>query len=173
MSDFFGKLKSGAGKVAFEAEKMNRLSRARGELEKIKSQVQAQFMKLGELYYNQRRTVGVTGTAYDEICQEIMNLESQIETKNNDIQRINAEVYSPQVPPPAGQPGQGSAQYQSVPAPTQSTAQPVSVPPASTSTQPAPSAAPAPAAAMRKFCPNCGKELSLETKFCPDCGAKV
>jgi hypothetical protein len=37
MSDFFGKLKSGAGKVAFEAEKMNRLNRAKGELEKIKS----------------------------------------------------------------------------------------------------------------------------------------
>jgi membrane protease subunit (stomatin/prohibitin family) len=177
MSDFFGKLKSGAGKVAFEAEKMNRLNRARGELEKIKSQVQAQFMKLGELYYNQRGTVGVTGTAYDEICQEIMSLESQSETKNNDIQRINAEVYSPQVTPPAGQAIQGSAQSQSIPTPTQSTAQPATVPPmsapASTSTQPAPSAVPAPAAAMRKFCPNCGKELSMETKFCPDCGAKV
>jgi hypothetical protein len=51
MSDFFGKLKSGAEKVAFEAEKMNRLNRAKGELEKIKNQIQAQYAKLGEMYY--------------------------------------------------------------------------------------------------------------------------
>jgi hypothetical protein len=49
MSDFFGKLKSGAGKVAFEADKMNRLNRAKGDLEKSKNQIQAQYMKLGEM----------------------------------------------------------------------------------------------------------------------------
>ena len=157
MSDFFGKLKSGAGKVAFEAEKMNRLNRAKGDLEKIKSQVQVQYAKLGEMYFHQRGTVGVTGSAYDEICQEIMNLESQVETKNNDIQRINAEVYTPQGTQPAVQPTSGLVQSPSTSVPTQSTPPP----------------APAPAAATTKFCPNCGKEMPLETKFCPDCGTKV
>ena len=95
MSDFFGKIKSGAGKVAFEAEKMNRLNRAKGDLEKIKNQIQAQYLKLGEMYYNQRLTASVTGPAYDEICQAIVNLEHQVESKNEDIQRINAEIYTP------------------------------------------------------------------------------
>ncbi len=151
MSDFFGKLKSGAEKVAFEAEKMNRLNRAKGDLEKIKNQIQGQYLKLGEYYYNQRASMGVTGPAYDEICQAIMELVQQVESKSDDIQRITAENYSPQ--------------------PTQPPAQPVSTPSQAPFT-PAPSA-PAPIAATTKFCPNCGKEMPLETKFCPDCGTKM
>src|SRR4030042_6675377 len=104
MSDFFGKLKSGAEKVAFEAEKMNRLNRAKGDLEKIKNQIQGQYLKLGEYYYNRRSTMGVTGPAYDEICQAIEDLERQVESKNDDIQRITAETYSPQGTRPPAQP---------------------------------------------------------------------
>jgi hypothetical protein len=157
MSDFFGKLKSGAGKVAFEAEKMNRLNRAKGDLEKVKNQIQAQYMKLGEMYYTQRGTTGVTGSVFDELCQAIMNLEHQVESKNEDIQRISAEIYSPQVAQPTAQPVSGPAQSQPTPAPTQTTT----------------ASAPAPAAATTKFCPNCGREMPVETKFCPDCGTKV
>jgi ribosomal protein S27AE len=157
MSDFFGKLKSGAGKVAFEAEKMNRLNHAKGDLEKIKSQIQAQFTKLGEMYYNQRGSTGVTGPAYDEICQEIVDLEQQVEAKNEDIQRINAEVYMPQATQPAVEPASEPTQSQATPAAIQS---------------PSP-AATEPVAKTTKFCPNCGKEIPAETKFCPDCGTKV
>jgi zinc-ribbon domain len=156
MSDFFGKLKSGAEKVAFEAEKMNRLNRAKGELEKVKTQIQAQYLKLGEMYYTQRATTGVTGSGYDEICQAIMDLEHQVEAKNEDIQRINAEVYAPQVAQSPAQPAPGPAQAQATPTPSPST----------TASTPV-------AAATSKFCPNCGKEMALETKFCPDCGTKV
>ena len=95
MSDFFGKIKSGAGKVAFEADKMSRLNRAKSDLEKTKNQIQAQYMKLGEMYYNQRATMNVTGPAYDEICQAIVSLEQQVASKSDEIQRINAEVYTP------------------------------------------------------------------------------
>jgi hypothetical protein len=142
MSDFFGKLKSGAGKVAFEAEKMNRLNHAKGDLEKIKGLIQAQYNKLGEMYYTQRSTVGVSGPAYDEICQAIVDLEHQVECKNDDIQRINAENYlQPGTQPPA-QPVAPPVQYASAPA------------------------------ATAKFCPNCGKEIPAAVKFCPDCGTK-
>jgi membrane protease subunit (stomatin/prohibitin family) len=155
MSDFFGKLKSGAGKVAFEAEKMNRLNHAKGELEKIKSQIQAQYSKLGEMYYTQRQTTGVIGPAYDDICQAIQEFEQQVAAKNEDIQRINAEVFTPQGTPQAAQPT--PSPIQTAPVPDQET----------------PQAAPSPIAATTKFCPNCGKELALEIKFCPDCGTKV
>ncbi len=157
MSDFFGRLKSGAEKVAFEADKMTHLNRAKGELEKIKSQIQSQYSKLGEMYYTQRTMTGVTGPAYDEICQVIMDLENQANAKNEEIQRINAETYSPHAAQPAAQPA-------SEPAPSPST---------TSTTQYNPPSAPAPAAATTKFCPNCGKEMPVETKFCPDCGTKV
>ena len=151
MSDFFGKLKSGAEKVAFEAEKMNRLNRAKGDLEKIKNQIQGQYSKLGEYYYNQRSTMGVTGPAYDEICQAIMDLVQQVESKNDDIQRITAETFSPQGPRQQTEPASAPEQAPFTPAPS----------------------APAPVAAATKFCPNCGKEMPVETKFCPDCGTKM
>jgi predicted nucleic acid-binding Zn ribbon protein len=157
MSDFFGKIKSSAGKVAFEADKMTRLNRAKGDLEKIKTLIQAQYLKLGELYYNQRGTTGVTGSAYDEICQEIMNLEQQVNSKNDDIQRINTEIYASQAPQPTAQPVSEPTQPPSTPSPTQSTAP----------------SGPVPAEATTKFCTNCGKEMPVETKFCPDCGTKV
>jgi len=157
MSDFFGKLKSGAGRVAFEADKMNRLNRAKGDVEKLKSQIQSHYIKLGEMYYTQRASMGVTGSAYDEICQAIMNLEHQVETKNEDIQRINAEIYTPQVTQPTAQTVAGPVQSPSTPFPSQYT----------------PPSAPVSAAPTTKFCPNCGKEMPVETKFCPDCGTKV
>jgi DNA-binding transcriptional MocR family regulator len=157
MSDFFGKIKSGAGKVAFEADKMNRLNRAKGDLEKIKNQIQAQYLKLGEMYYSQRATVAVTGPAYDEICQAIGDLEQQVESKNGDLQRINAEIYAQQGTQPTPQPVPGPAQYPSEPAPTQS----------------APPPEPSQDAVTTKFCPNCGKAIPVSVKFCPDCGTAV
>jgi hypothetical protein len=136
---------------------MSRLSRAKGELESVKGQVQAQYMKLGELYYTQRGTTGVTGSAYDDICQEIMNLDQQVESKNAEIQRINADIYTPQVAQPTAQPAPVAAQTPSTPAPAQTTS----------------STTPVPAAGTTKFCPNCGHEMPVETKFCPNCGTKV
>ncbi len=157
MSDFFGKLKSGAGKLAFEAEKMNRLSQAKSDLEKGKIQVQAQYAKLGELYYTQRGNSGVTGPAFDEICQAIMDLDQQVELKNEEVQRINAEIYSPQMSQPTPQTASAPVQSVSTPSPVQS----------------ASPSAPVAAAAATKFCPNCGKEMPVQAKFCPDCGNKM
>ncbi len=157
MSDFFGKIKSGAGKVAFEADKLNRLNRSKGELERIKSQIQAQYAKLGEMYYTQRGSAGVTGPGYDEICQAIADLEQKSDAKNEEVKRINSEVYAPQAAQPAPQPASGFTQPAPTAAPTQTPQQP----------------AQAPAQAMTKFCPNCGKELAVEAKFCTDCGTKV
>ena len=157
MNDFFGKIKSGAGKMTFEADKMGRLNRAKSDLDKIKNQIQAEYLKLGEMYFKQRGTTGVTGQAYDEICQAIVELEHQFESKNEDIQRINAEIYTPQAIQPLPQPVSEPAQSPSTPTPT----------------QPTPPSAPAPDTATTKFCPNCGKEMPVAVKFCPDCGTKV
>lgn len=146
MSDFFGKLKNGAGKVAFEADKLTRLNKAKGDLEKIKDQILAQYSKLGELYYTQRAIVGVTGPAYDQICQGIVELEQQARAKSEEIQHINAESYTPQGEQP-------------VPRQTQGNAAPA-----------APEFTPVP---VKKFCPNCGKEIPAGVKFCPDCGTNL
>lgn len=164
MSDFFGRIKSGAGKVAFEADKMNRLNRAKGDLEKIKNQIQAQYTKLGELYYTQRAALGVSGPAYDEICQAVVHLEHQVAAKGEDIQRINAENYV--------QPGAQPTPQPTYPPPVQAAPTQYTPPPVPTQFTPPP-AAPVQDAAATKVCPNCGKEMPLAAKFCPDCGTKM
>lgn len=152
MSDFFGKLKSGAEKVAFEAEKMNKQNRAKGELEKIKSQIQAQFVKLGEMVYTQRASMGINDPAFNELFQSITDLEHQVDSKNEEIQRINAETFAA----PGTQP---APQAVAAPAAT----------PSQSSTPPAP----APVVSASKFCPNCGKENLATAKFCTDCGTSL
>lgn len=160
MSDFFGKLKSGAGKVAFDADKMNRVNKAKGEIGKFKQQIEALYLKLGEITYRQFANPGEAAPDISEICQNITELGRQIELKNADIVRINAEQYAPQgAPAPVPPVAQPASPVQTTPAP---------VTPA-----PTPAAAPAVAAAQTKFCPNCGKEMALAVKFCPDCGTKM
>jgi uncharacterized small protein (DUF1192 family) len=157
MSDLFGRLKSGAEKVAFEADKMSRLNRTRAELDKLKNQVQEHYTKLGEKYYNERETAGVTGVEYDELCQALASLLEQVEAKNAEIQRIDAETYGT----PAAQPAAQAVFTQAPSQPEEAASQPVVPPSAPTAPK------------TTRFCPNCGTELPTETKFCTNCGSKV
>lgn len=161
MSDFFGKLKSGAGKVAFDADKMGRVNKAKGEIGKLKQQIDALYLKLGEITYSQFANPNSAAPDISEMCQNITELNRQIGVKNEDIQRINAESYAPQgAPAPATVPPVTQA-------PPPVMAAPVVAAPGATD------AAPAVPAASTKFCPNCGKEMAAAVKFCPDCGTKM
>ncbi len=148
MSDFFGKLKSGAEKLAFEADKMNRLSRAKGDIEKVKNQIQTQYAKLGELYNTQHETTGVSGSESDAIYQEIQGSADHLISLANDLQRIIDELNALQGTQPAAHP-------------------------ASPSGKAVPATSSAHSATATKLCPNCGTLLPVETKFCPNCGSKV
>ena len=155
MSDFFGKLKSGAGKVAFEADKMGRLNKAQGELGQLKRQIETHYTKLGEMYYHHYVSQDEDASGYNEICAQIAEFERQVGVKTEDVARINAETYNPpgSVPaPPPPQPHIATAPLP--PMPVEETPEP-------------------PAAAATKFCSNCGKEMAVAVKFCPDCGTKV
>jgi hypothetical protein len=162
MSDFFGKLKSGAGKVAFEADKMGRLNKAQGELGQIKRQIEAHYNKLGELYYHQFVSQEGETPAFAEICAQIADLERQIGVKNEDIQRITAEVYN--APGTVAAAPQPPAPIPAAPVP------PAAVSPAPGFFEAAPEVAAPP---QTKFCTNCGKEMAAAVKFCPDCGNKM
>lgn len=155
MPDLFGKLKSGAGKVAFEADKMARLNRVQGEQGQLKRQIEGLYAKLGEMYYHKYVGQETESPAFVEVCQQIADLERQVAAKQEEAQKIQAGVYNPQV---EGQPAPA--------APVQAAPAPVNV---------APVQEPAAPVAQRqtKFCPNCGHEMPLNVNFCPECGTKV
>jgi hypothetical protein len=162
MADFFGKLKSGAVKVAFEADKMAKVNRAQGELAKLKQQVEGLYNRLGEVTYQQFVNPGGEAPDIAGMCQDITELQRQIGLKTEDIQRINADTYSPQgAAAPSSAP---PAPVQNPPEPANLT--PMQAPASSVTTPAAPTA-------QTKFCPNCGKEMALTVKFCPDCGTKT
>ncbi len=147
MSDFFGRLKSGAGKVAFEAEKVARVNRAQSELAQLKKQADTLYAKLGEMVYENFTSGSSEAPDISQLCQNITDMKTQVAAKEAEIQRINADVYNPAAPAP------------------------VAAAPA-----PAYSAPAAPAVAPQgetHFCPNCGKEQPAGTKFCTDCGFKM
>jgi hypothetical protein len=151
MSDFFGKLKSGAGKAAFEADKMVRVNRIQSEIGQLKKQIDALYMKLGEMTYRRFISQEPESPEVADVCQNIVKLEQQIGAKGEDIKRINTETFQPQgAPSPAPMPATTAAQP---PVPSQAT-----------STAPSPQV---------KYCTNCGKEMAVTVKFCPDCGTKM
>ena len=153
MPDLFGKLKGGAEKVAFEADKMARLNHARGEVDQAKRQIESQYTKLGEMYYQQYAHPAAESPAYEEICQDIAELEGKLNEKQAEVQRINAEAYGVQGGQPAVLAPEVAAEVPAVAAVA--------------------SPAPPDAAPQARFCPNCGQELASAVKFCTNCGAKL
>jgi hypothetical protein len=163
MSDFFGKLKSGAGKVAFEAEKLTRVNRAKSELETLKRQLEELFSGLGKATYRQVTANEVVDP--NEWITKIDDLKVRIETKEREVQAISADVYNPSgasAPQPTVPPVQPAPFYQ--PAPVYQPA------PTAPITEPMPIVEIPPTA---KFCPNCGQEASAQVKFCTNCGSKI
>ncbi len=144
MPDFFGKLKSGANKVAFEADKMARVNRAQGEGEKLKAQINSQYLKLGEAVYEKFSKQEAIDPALMDACQAIAQLHQQVGLKNEEITKIKAEAFS--VPAPAATPTAAEA------APVES----------------APQAQP-----EMKRCSNCGTVAQGDEKFCRECGTKL
>jgi septal ring factor EnvC (AmiA/AmiB activator) len=153
MPDFFGKLKSGAEKVAFEADKIARLNHAQGEVGKVKRQIEAQYIKLGQLVYQQHTSQEAESPEINEICQSISELEQELAEKQDIVKHIDAETFSEQD--------------------NQKPASAVEETPAEEAPS-GPSSEPEQAAASEtKFCTNCGKEMPVTTKFCPECGQKM
>jgi len=199
MADFFGRIKSGAGKAAFEVEKMGRVNKAQGELNSIKSEIDSLKMRLGDIVYQQFINPVDPAPAFEGLCQQIQQMEMQAAAKANEIQSINAEVYTDKnaapVPPaaPYNQPPQQgyytpapqqgytpvppAAPYTPVqtgapfgPGPVSSDVPMQGMPPMPTQAQPVPGPE---MASAPKFCTNCGKPVPTGMKFCPECGTKM
>ncbi len=106
MSDIFGRLKSGAGKVAFETEKMARVNRIQGEIGNIKRQTDSHYMRLGDLTYRSFVNNEPQSPEVPDICQSITSLSQQTAAKQEEIKRVNAEQFAapPSTPAPTPAP---------------------------------------------------------------------
>lgn len=93
MDDFLGKLKSGADKLAFEAEKLGKQAEAKADVESLRFSLQSKYAELGRLYYSQRNGGAASESAVDALCKEIAEMEAKVAARNAEIQHISSEVY--------------------------------------------------------------------------------
>ncbi len=96
MSDIFGKIKSGAGKVAKGADRVAHVKRIELDIGSIKKQIEDHYNKLGEMAYkssvnNEPENPEATG-----IIAKITELNQQIKVKEEEIKRINQGEAEPQ-----------------------------------------------------------------------------
>ena len=153
MEDVFNRLKSGASKAAFEAEKLARIARAQTELATIKRQVESLYTDLGRTVYELRLAAGndADSTA-NAICEKISEQMNLLEQKAQAIESVKAERF-------------GSS----------------SIPPISTTdinfslkpTTPAKVEGAAHADPGSNLCQACGQNIPAEAVFCPLCGKKT
>jgi hypothetical protein len=151
MSGFFDKVKSGAGKVAFEADKVADAKKVELDINGLKKSIDGIYTKLGEMSYRRYVASGQETPEFAEVCQQIIGIDQRIASKQEELKQINARVWQ------AAQPQQQST------APSTTVA-----PPQQYNTPPPP-----PTQQGGKFCPSCGTPVSDTTKFCSNCGAKV
>ena len=159
MPGFFDKVKSGAAKAAFEAERVRRISQAQGVLKGFQRQVDAivagwgpQVLELYDAGTLTQPELLAAGTQLDELRQKIAAQQAE-------IQRIREEAPpEPEIeaPIPAPQPAPVQAPEMSVP---ERFEQADEITPT--------------AVARARFCGNCGSALPPDVKFCMECGAKV
>lgn len=154
MSDFLGKIKSGAGRVAFEADKLVDVKRIEIEIGNLKRQKEALHTKLGEMTYRSYINKEPESREVAEVCQSISKLEQQIGEKEEEIKRINAGTFS----------SKGGPSPTPVPSTTITQVEPPPVASQTTSATPS---------RQINYCTNCGKEVAVTNKFCPYCGTKM
>jgi len=94
MDDFLGKLKSGADKLAFEAEKLGKQAEAKADVESLRFSLQSKYAELGKQYYSQRNSGGVADSAVEALCKEIAEMEAKVEARNEELKAISNEAYA-------------------------------------------------------------------------------
>lgn len=196
MSSIIDRLRSGAGKAAFEADKLRRVAAVQSAIKSLKEEVNKSFYQVGHVAYTLHTQGQVTQPELKEACDRLAALQTQIAAHEREIESIRAEEYVEPV-------SQSTTQYGRVcpnghgPIPLPNNfcqtcgAQAVDIPPPASAGavlcqncnsplldearfcancgQPAPE----PAAAASSACHNCGATLLPESLFCAECGSPI
>ena len=99
MSDIFGRIRSGADKVAKGADKFAHIKRIEMDIGSIRKQVEDQYKKLGELTYKSRVANEQESPEVAGIITKITELHQQISVKEEEIKRLNSDESLPQAEP--------------------------------------------------------------------------
>ena len=88
MSDLVNRLKSGANKVATEAEKAARVTKAQAEVAALKHRLDGVYSDLGRVVYSLRQKKEGNPAAIEELCQKIAAQLQLIEQREQAIRDL-------------------------------------------------------------------------------------
>jgi hypothetical protein len=166
MPGFFDKLKSGADKAAFEADRLRRQTQAQSALKALQRDLENQVQALGQQALALYDAGTLTQPELLALGPQIDNLRQQISTQEAEIERIRHEK-PPEAMGPAEEPPAAAPVPERPPTPVQAQARSEAEPPP---------AAPVQAAApglRGHICPKCQIPLPADVRFCPECGSRA
>lgn len=155
----WGSVRQGAGKLAFEADKLVRIKKQEGLISDAHKEIQTKLTALGEVALSLYRDGALTQPQMAAIAGEIAQIEGRIAQLQAELEAIRAEEWvdpSAQAAPPP--PPVSAYTYPSQPL----------TPAAQSGEQP-----PTPPEAETPRCANCGAPLSPTAAFCSECGTRV
>ncbi len=98
MSDILGKLKSGASKAAFDADKLMKVRKIEGDITQLKKQIDNFQERLGEITYLSYVNKEPQSQEAIDYCEKLTALEQQVVAKQEEIKTIQAEIYGQAAP---------------------------------------------------------------------------
>ncbi len=162
MNTFFDKMRSGAGKAAFEADKLRRVTLLQSDLRGLRDEFQKLCGQAGQVAFSLHQRGQIGQPELQAVCDQLAALYRQIGDKETEAERIRNEPYieagvapaSPALLCPQGHgpiaPGARFCQLCGQPG-APAVAQAVSLP----------------------ACATCGAALAPHAAFCANCGAPV
>ena len=88
MSDILGRIKSGAGKVAKEADKAVDIKRIEMQIGTYQNQIEDEYQKLGKMTYDSKVMNEPENPEVEVVIPKITELMQQIEAKEQEIKDI-------------------------------------------------------------------------------------
>ena len=166
MAGFLDRLKKGADRAAFEAERLRRIASVRFEINALKGQVKQNGQSLGIKALELFDADQLTQPELLEICEQIAALRQQVAEKEAKIEAIRQETL-PEEPEPAIY-GHICPRCK-IRLPDEAQFCPRCGGPAADVLLPTLPEAPAPV----RVCASCGTPLVEGAVFCPECGTRV
>lgn len=160
MSSIFDRLRSGAGKAAFEADKLRRIASIQSNIRSLKEEINQAFYRAGYVAFEAYRDRAITQPDLLAVCERIAAFQEQLAAREREIETIRNEAYieptsdsgADRICPNGHGELPPGAQYCPV-----CGAQAIA----------------ASASAGGAACPACGAEVAPGTHFCPKCGTPV
>ena len=102
MDSFKYQIKKSADRAQFEADKLRRLQKVRGEVDQVKREIKHETVALGQKALEVARAGEVLPAVLQEIVEKVYALEAGMKSLRDQIDAIRAEVWvapAPPVPP--------------------------------------------------------------------------